>query len=82
MAKRGTAILQFEIDRDRWLGTHDEDISRDFRSEKMSDRLNHIARTAVSDTIRNGGTFVLVSGLKKITLVQRSDADEIDDVSP
>lgn len=52
-------------------------MARDFSSEKMPHRLRYIARTALNDTIRHGGTFVLVAGPDKITMVQRPDAEEI-----
>lgn len=79
MSKKNVAVLQFEIDRERWLGVADQDIATNGISEPQIKRLHHIARTAISDTIRNGGTFVLVAGKKKITMVQRADADEIED---
>jgi len=58
---KGTAILQFEIDRNRWLNTNKADIACRYVGETQSDRLYYLARTAISDTIRNGGTFVLVA---------------------
>ena len=80
MSKRsGTAVLQFEIDRKRWLNVKKEDFHAWSSSEGASDRLHYIARTAVSDTIRNGGTFVLVAGPDKITMVQRTDAETFDE---
>ena len=74
--KGGCAVFQFEIDRVRWLGTAKGDISSEITFETMNDRLHHIARTAIADTITNGGTFVFVVSPKKITMVQRTDADD------
>lgn len=79
--KDSCAVLQFEIDRARWLGTDEADISSKFSFETMKDRLHHIARTAISDTITNGGTFVFVVSPKKITMVQRTDAEDFDTTS-
>lgn len=77
MAKDHVAVLQFEIDRKRWLNVATVDVAQAYTSEKQSDRLHYIARTAISDTIRNGGTFVLVADADKITMVQRSDVEKI-----
>lgn len=73
------AVLQLEIDRARWLGVASADIAGKYSDEKQIDRLHYIARTAISDTIRNGGTFVLVASPDKITMVQRPDAETFDD---
>lgn len=76
--KERCAVLQFEIDRASWFGTAKDDISRTTSFETMEDRLYHIARTAIADTLRNSGTFVLVASEKTITMVQRADAEEFD----
>jgi hypothetical protein len=82
MPKNKVAVLQFEIDRERWLGVDARDIaSNSVISDQQIDRLHYIARTAISDTIRNGGTFVLVASKKKITMVQRADVDEVDETA-
>jgi hypothetical protein len=73
------AVLQFEIDRKRWLSVAGVDIASKYSDEKQFDRLHYIARTAISDTIRNGGTFVLVASADKITMVQRPDAEDFDE---
>lgn len=77
-AVRG-AVLQFEIDRIRWNGVADNDFAKhvSYSDEGPVARLKYIARTAINDTIRNGGTFVLVASKDKITMVQRPDAEEI-----
>lgn len=75
--KDRVAVLQFEIDRERWLGVDERDIAARYNDEKQLMRLHYIARTAISDTIRNGGTFVLVASAEKITMVQRADAEDL-----
>jgi hypothetical protein len=73
------AILQFEIDRKRWNGVAENDFSKhaNYTDEGPAARLKYIARTAINDTIRNGGTFVLVASADKITMIQRPDAEEL-----
>jgi len=72
------SVLQFEVDRKRWTEVNENDISRTPGTmETQTLRLRFIARTAVNDVIRNGGTFVLVVTEDKITMVQRPDAEEI-----
>lgn len=77
MNDRG-AVLQIEIDRKRWCGVADRDYSANTVGEKAHERLVHLAKTAAADTIRNGGTFVLVVSADKVTMVQRPDAEDID----
>lgn len=78
MKNRG-ALLQFEIDRERWDSSkasfHSEN---SFEVDHPMDRIYAMAKTAACDTIFRGGTFVLVVGKKKITMVQRPDADDFD----
>ncbi len=77
--KRG-AVLQFEIDRKRWKDTS-EMFHRDpayGNKETPMDRFYYMAKTAVCDTIYNGGTFVLVATDDKITMVQRPDAEAVE----
>jgi hypothetical protein len=71
--KRG-AVLQFEIDRKRWIDT--ESFHGGYK-ETAAERLYAMAKTAVCDTIHLGGTFVLVATPNKITMVQRPDAEEL-----
>lgn len=76
MDEKPLAVLQMEIDTRRWCAT---DHNGDFEGsalESPSKYLRNIAKTAVCDTLRNGGTFVLVSRPGKVTLVQRADYDE------
>lgn len=68
------AVLQFEIDRKRWqnasmIGVSDETPDR---------RLRHILLTAMMDTIKNGGTFVVVASPDAVTVVQRPDAADLE----
>lgn len=70
------AVFQFEINRKRWLSVHDRDLSQELNESQMQ-KLHHIARTAISDTIRNGGTFVMVVSAETITMVQRPDAEDL-----
>ena len=73
------AVLQFEIDRGRWGATEGTSFQPFAFGEKPSNRLFNMARTAVCDTILNGGTFVLVATPEKITMIQRTDTDTVDD---
>lgn len=76
-AKDRGAVLQFEIDRRRWLNTSGHDFSANSVGEKPGERLRHMVRTAAADTLANGGTFVLVVTPDKVTMIQRPDAEEI-----
>lgn len=71
------AILQFEIDLRRWRAS-ELDFASYTSSEKPTGRLRYMAMTAACDTLRNGGTFVLVVTADTVTMVQRADADEPD----
>lgn len=75
--KQAGAVLQFEIDRKRWAATKDVSFNGKF-DEKPYDRLYNMAKTAVCDTIYNGGTFVMVVTADKITMVQRIEAEDIE----
>lgn len=69
------AVLQMEFDIARLTKT--TSFHAGAYGEKPWDRIYAIAKTAACDTIANGGTFVLVVGGGKITMVQRPDADPI-----
>lgn len=73
-AKDRGAVLQFECTRERLRG-----YSADPGLEKPTDRIYHMAHAAAWDTIKNGGTFVLVVSADKITMIQRPDAETFDD---
>lgn len=77
MSDRG-AVLQIEIDRNRWDSIAGRDYSANTCGEQPHERIYHLAKTAAADTIRNGGTFVLVVTAEKITMVQRPDAEDLD----
>lgn len=75
-AARG-AVIQFEIDRKRWNSTAGTTFQQSTFGETAAGRLYAVARTAVTDTLSHGGTFVLVATPDKVTMVQRPDAEEI-----
>lgn len=77
MAGDRGAVLQIEIDRKRWSSIASRDYSANTCGEQPHERVFHLAKTAAADTIRNGGTFVLVVSADKITMVQRPDSDEL-----
>lgn len=68
------AVLQFEIDRKRVDGYERDSVSSEGSAKWKYQRL---LRHALDDTLRNGGTFVLVVSKDKITAVQRPEAEEI-----
>lgn len=39
--------------------------------------LNSIAKEAMEDTLANGGTFVLVAGPDRVTIIQRVKAEQL-----
>jgi hypothetical protein len=82
MTKERGAVLQFEIDRERWRLTSGDTYRAATTGEKPSDRLYYMAQTAVNDTLLNGGTFVLVVSETKVTMVQRPEATELDEEKP
>ena len=82
--KPAIAVLQFEIDRKRWLDVNTSDFVNvaPHTDETALMRMRLIARTAINDVIRNGGTFVFVATKDKITMVQRADAEAFDEPAP
>jgi len=68
------AVLQFEAD---WQRV--KDYSTQPGLEKPKDRIYHLAHCAAWDTLQHGGTFVLVVGNGKVTMIQRPDAENIED---
>ena len=70
-----TAVLQFEIDTKRFTETKTFNATN--FGETPWQRLYAIAKTAACDTLENGGTFVLVVTAEKITMVQRSEAEQL-----
>lgn len=69
------AVLQFEIDRTRWVESTPA-FNGEYGDNPMK-RLRFMVKTAVCDTVNNGGTFVLVVTADKVTMIQRPDAEEI-----
>lgn len=67
------AVLQFECD---W--TRVKDYSTTPGLEKPKDRIYHLAHCAAWDVLMNGGTFVLVVGNGKVTMIQRPDAEDLE----
>lgn len=65
------AVLQMEIDLSRWTNIADADFASKYSGESPWDRLFYIVRTAAGDTIRNGGTLVLIREGNTVTIVQR-----------
>jgi len=68
------AIMQFEIDRRR--GANYPRSSSD-ASGSPEWKWKMLAQAALSDTLRNGGTFVVVATDAKVTIIQRDTAEEL-----
>jgi len=65
-------VLQFEIDTKR------SSAYEKIGGENASERIYYLAQCAAWDTLRSGGTFVLVVAEGKVTMVQRTDAADIE----
>lgn len=70
------AVLQFEFDRKRVVAMsktawHHEHVT-------ANQTAHDVIRAALQDVFDNGGTLVCVVGPKKITVVQRPDAEDLD----
>lgn len=81
IAPRGS-VLQFEVDTKRFVQTEQDGSfhqgSKAYGSNSTPwNRLYAMAKTAVCDTIVNGGTFVLVMDKGKLTMIQRPDAEPL-----
>ena len=72
-----TALLQFEVDKSRMIKYANIDGHR-----TPAQYVFKLATTALLDTFDNGGTFVMVVSKEKITIVQRSDAADMDIKAP
>jgi hypothetical protein len=68
------AVLQFEIDLSRLSGYDKEGIAGCGNNSLISGMLCRVVR----DTLRNGGTFVLVVSETTITAVQHADAKPLE----
>lgn len=70
-----SAVLQFEFDRQRTAAMPGTDVSISTYSKRWF--REEIILHACADTIRNGGTLVLVVSKTTITVVQRAEAEKI-----
>jgi len=68
------AILQFEIDRRR-VANYPRSSSAPEGAPEW--KWGMLARAALSDTLRNGGTFVVVVTDAKVTIIQRDTAEDL-----
>lgn len=71
------AVLQIEIDRKRVSG-HDKETTASYESTTSNKMMTEMLCRALRDTIRNGGTFVLVVSETTITAIQHEDAKPLD----
>lgn len=72
-----SAVLQFEANRKR-LSSKESFVSDTAGLDSPDKRLLAIGFTAVKDTLRNGGTFVLIVTDETVTMVQRADAEDLE----
>jgi len=72
-----SAILQLEIDRQR-VAAYPRDGSLAEGGPVW--KYERLLQAALYDTLRNGGTLVLIVGSDKITAIQRDDAEDFPDV--
>lgn len=68
------AVLQFEINRKR--------VDNYPRDSTMAEggptwKYQRLLQAALYDTLKNGGTFVVVVSPEKLTAIQRTDAEDI-----
>jgi len=71
----GDAILQMEFARQRM---RDAKINFNYADVEVSELAWAIARGCLNDTIRNGGTFVVVAASDTLTIVQRSTVESME----
>ncbi len=73
------AVLQIELDRARLIG-HDESFVGQYGNDQDSSTkmINNLLGRALRDTIRNGGTFVVVVSETTITAIQHEDAKPLE----
>jgi hypothetical protein len=72
---KNDAVLQIEIDTKRFAKTKEENSFAGDYGDTPWQRIYNIAKTAVCDTIKNGGTFVLTRDGGVITMVQRAGVE-------
>ena len=70
------AVMQFEFDRKRIQAMTKTAWHHENVSAKAS--AYDVIRATLEDVLSNGGTFVVVVGPQKITVVQRPEAEEIE----
>lgn len=75
-APKNDAVLQIEIDTKRFAKTKEDASFSGEHGDTPWKRIYHIAKTAVCDTIYNGGTFVLTRDGNVLTLVQRAGVEK------
>lgn len=71
------AVMQFEFDRSR-IATMRRITCR-YEKENVNVHAHDVIRGALEDVFDNGGTLVVVVGPEKITVVQRPDAEDLED---
>lgn len=71
------AILQIEIERRRLSG-HDTESTGSYDKTPSKSMVNEVLCRALRDTIRNGGTFVVVVSETTITAIQHADAKPLE----
>lgn len=73
------AVMQFEFDRKRIRSM--TKTTRRYEDETVNIHAHDVIRGALEDVLANGGTLVLVVSEQKITIVQRPDAEELEQVA-
>lgn len=70
------AVMQFEFDKKRIRAMTRE--TRRIETESVNVHAHDVIRGCLQDVFDNGGTLVVVVGPEKITVVQRPDAEELE----
>lgn len=71
------AVMQFEFDRNRVRAMTRE--TNRVGNTKPNAIAHDIIRAALQDVFDNGGTLVVVVGDEKMTVVQRPDAEDLNE---
>jgi hypothetical protein len=74
-----TSLLQFEVDKKRLRGFANFADSQFNGFRTPTQYIYKLASGALLDTFNNGGTFVMVVSEDKITIVQRKEAESLDE---
>ena len=72
---RGT-VMQFEFDRDR-VREMKRTVSFGTGTVSVNEGVHLVIRGALQDVLDHGGTLVVVADTKKVTVVQRPEAEEL-----